>query len=432
MNISLSSRGLAGLLALSALAEIPARASDAGASTVADGRLPLDAGVSLWTRYELRDGYDDLGRSRTRFLEGDFFVYRARLSLVSKPLNIGHSGFSTKVVFRPQASGFWGSLPNTVATPTLGLYEGYLRLVGPQLRLDVGRFAMNYGDALVIGDLRWHQTARAFDGARLRWGGEGGWIDGFFTVLGDGLPSGNRSAFAGDVLFAGLYGSLGGLLSESTALEPYLLSQIWVSEEDGGARPAVQMTAGARWLQNFGTLDLRLEAGMQLGRRRLGSGANPEVFAFHADLEIGVVIRSKLRVSVEALFASGDDTTSETLEAWDELFPTTHKFLGLTDIIGIRSNVASGVLHAKYGHGAFVFKVDLHAFLRPETGDGQAAFAGVEADINVIFKITKGMSVRGLYALFVPGSNHFLAAEVPTGALGPLANYVELQYGLQL
>ncbi|MEO1229538.1 MAG: hypothetical protein AAFZ18_11575 [Myxococcota bacterium] len=423
-------RGALGLLLLTSLVGTTAHAEES-APTVAEGKLPLDAGVSIWTRYELRDGYDELGRSRARFLEGDFFVYRARLSLVSKPLAIGNSGFSTKVVFTPQASGFWGNLQGTVATPTLGIYEGYLSLIGPELRLDVGHFAMNYGDAVVIGDLRWHQTARSFDGARLRVGSGNTWVDGFFTVLGDGLSNGNLSVLGGDFLFAGAYGSLGGLISGATVLEPYLLSQIWVADDASG-RPAVQMTAGARFLQKLGIIDLRAEAGLQFGRRRLSSGDNPEVFAYHADLEVGFVAAPGLRLSAEVLFASGDDRTSDNLESWDELFPTTHKFLGLMDIIGIRSNIASGVIHAKYGTGPFLFKFDLHGFVRPETFEGQSSFAGVEGDLNVIFKLTKGMTVRGLYALFIPGSDHFVSFEGTPGASDRIAHYVEIQYGLQL
>lgn len=431
---------LRGAIAATILSAGPALADEDGGYAVSDGKLPLEAGVSIWTRYELRDGYDELGVSRTRFIEGDWIVYRARLTLASKALRIGDSGLSTKVVFSPQVSGFWGDQPNTISTPDLGIYEGYLRLMGASFRLDVGRFALNYGDALVVGDLRWHQTARSFDGARLRFGDKT-WLDGFVTMLDEGLrqgftgaggnalvPSGNPSIVAGDVIFGGIYASLGNLIGASTVLEPYLLSQIWV-ESDSGARPAVQATAGIRFKQKLGIVDLRAEAGVQFGRRRLASGANPEVFAYQADAEIGFLLGKGFRLSLEGLIASGDEaSTADTLEAWDELFPTTHKFLGLMDVIGIRSNVASGVLHAKYGLGPWLFKLDLHGFLRPETAMGQQSYAGFEADLNAVYKITKGMSIRTLYAVFVPGSSHFLGGTTSDR----IAHYVEVQYGLQI
>lgn len=389
--------------------------------TDTSAEFPLQVGASFWTRYEMRDGYDALGRSAGRFLEGDWFVYRARLKLTTRRLALGDSGYGAQVVFSPQADGYWGNQPSTVSTPNLGIYEGFLRLQGPDLRLDVGRFALDYGDALVIGDLRWHQTGRAFDGARLRLGDEAAWGELFFTYLSDGRGV-DPSIFGGDVWFTGLYTSFGDLLWDGLSFEPYVLGQVWFdADAPQRADGAVQVTSGLRALQSFGIVDLRLETGLQLGRRRLASGANPEVAAWHADVEVGLKPMPGLRISAEGLVASGDDPSTSTVESWDQLFPTAHKFLGLMDIIGARSNVASGVLHAAYGAGPFAAKLDVHTFLRLERPDGNN-YAGTEADLNLVYTLMKGMSVRALYALFIPGSDHF-------GSEDP-AHYVELQYGL--
>ena len=51
-------------------------------------------------------------------------------------------------------------------------------------------------------------------------------------------------------------------------------------------------------------------------------------------------------MSVEGIYASGNDPATEKHEGWDELYPTAHKFLGLADVFTRavkRTNVRSGV-----------------------------------------------------------------------------------------
>ena len=425
-----------GLLVLLTFAtSTPGAAQDAPSSIPG---WPPKVGANIWTRYENRENYDRLGVSRGRFTEGDFAVYRARLSLTTAPIDLG-GGQRVSVQISPQVDGFWGDQPSTVSNPNLGVYEAYLRLENAYLVFDVGHFSMNYGDALVIGDLRWHQTARSFDGARMRISADRKrwWVDLFFTQLDEGLGGLDADIFAGDAYFTGLYANIGKLLSDGLTLEPYLLTQIWTSQDDavdgsgtiGDRRPAVQATAGLRVLHAFGPVDARVEAGVQFGKRRVGFFANPDALAFQVDVEFGVTLAKGLRLSVEGLFASGDDPeTGDEVEGYDELFPTTHKFLGLADVIGVRTNVGSGVVHIKYaGLKSWVFKLDQHFFVRPETADGQEGFAGAETDINVIYKIGRGMSLRVMYALFVPGSDHFF---VEGEARDDAVHYVEVQYGL--
>ena len=443
-KLKLISTGLVVVLAASnAFAQSPYTPADN--SSADKTSFPLEFGGSFWTRYELRNGYSQLGVSRGRFIEGDWLVYRARLKLATKALSIADSNYSTLVVFSPQADGFWGDQAGTISAPNLGIYEGFLRLQSPSLRLDVGHFALNYGDALVIGDLRWHQTARSFDGARLKWTSDDVWVEGFVTYLNEGAragedinpvnpltPTGTGSIFGGDFLFGGVYSSLGQLIGPNTTLEPYALFQIALAD-DSGLRPAVQATLGVRALKKLGSFDFRLETGVQFGRRRV-SFANPESRAWHGDFEVGYTPSTPFRVSLEALFATGDDPNSQTLEGWDELFPTTHKFLGLMDIIGLRTNVASWVLHGRYQGGPFTLKLDFHGFFRPKTFDGQDSFAGVESDFNFIYTITKGMNLRVLYALFIPGTQHFFPSTdngTPISISDP-AQYIEVQYGLEL
>ena len=63
--------------------------------------------------------------------------------------------------------------------------------------------------------------------------------------------------------------------------------------------------------------------------------------------------------------------------------------------------------------------------LRPQTPDGVDSYTGTEADLWSVYKLGKGLGVRGGYSLFLPNE---------TGPLGSndLIHYVELQLAYNL
>lgn len=406
--------------------------------------LPVEATTSTWTRFESRSNYDTLGVSRGRFLEGDAFFYRARLGLRTNPLDLGN-GVTGLVQFSPQASGRLGSVGTTTERP-LGIYEGYFRFQGERASFDGGRFMMNYGDALVIGNLDWNQPGRAFDGFRARYAFEGAFIDGFVTLTArDGLtpaeghPTVTEPFLGGDVYFWGLYAGLGPLVAKGLELDVYALGLSNVKTEGlpsaddptvsltrGGA---TEVTLGARVKQKVGALDYRLEAGTQVGTRPITgtTGGSQDVFAYQADGEIGFTLGSRLRLALNGVVASGDDPNTQDAEGWFELFPTGHKFLGLMDIIGPRTNVASGVFKGTaHLTDSLLFLLDAHVFTRLEDGGlgqtGTDKFAGYEVNTQLMQKIGAPGRLRGLYGIFIPNAGYY--------ASGDPAHYVEIEAGI--
>ena len=368
--------------------------------------FPIEVGGSFFTRYEMRQNYDPIGGSST-----DMVRYRSRLDLDTAPLSIA-GDLDLSLRFSPQASGLWHVGGDGLDDVSLGLHEGSIVLTTPTLRAEVGRFEMVYGDHLVIGNVGWHQTGRSFDGARFRLSpheNKDFWIDFFGTLLMEGLtegPTGNRLG-AGDEVFLGVYGALGETLGEGFILDGYVLAQIW--PEVMGRATASQATIGARVKHRAGALDYRLEAGLQLGSRPAAAGDNPSVLAYHGDLELGVrAAEDKFRVSLEGLYASGDDpTTAGDAEGWDQLFPTAHKWLGTMDVVGGRSNVAGGAVHVSYQVSQAVrLGLDGHAFLRPETPDDVDAYLGSELDLGALWKIGNGLGLRAGGGVFLP-ADHF-------------------------
>jgi hypothetical protein len=335
------------------------------------------------------------------------------------------------------------------------VYEGYASVGTAGYRLDAGRFAMNYGDALVIGDLGWNEAARAFNGVRLRVtpGEKPFFIDGFVTVINEGR-SVSLDPVALDSYFFGLYAGLGPLLAEEFDLDLYALGFSTAGHDavpltdpndatvtiPGDQDPATELTFGTRVKGKVAPLDYRAEAGLQIGKRTVAptfASPAPDArsrFAYQADGEVGLSFGG-FRVGLEGLIASGDDITTPTKdEGYNDLFPTGHKWLGLMDVLPQRTNVVSGVLHLKYQPTKeWLVMLDGHYFGRPKPGaDGRDGGIGGEIDTGVGYTIGGGASVRGLYGVFVPTKAFWEPKSTsPEVADDPL-HFVEVQLGLEL
>jgi hypothetical protein len=233
------------------------------------------------------------------------------------------------------------------------------------------------------------------------------------------------------------------LLAEELELDLYALFSTFGATDlvDATGTPyhrntATITTIGARAKHKVGMLDYRAEGGIQLGENPGLAPAVPgetatsqRMLAYHGDAEIGLSPVKEVRVSLGGLYASGDDpTTTNKQEGWNELFPTGHKFLGLMDVIGARTNIISGNLKVKANVAAStIVKLDGHLFARAEDGGlgrvGEEQLAGTEVDLQLVQKIGKWAYTRGLYGMFIPLEQHY--------ASDAAVLYGELQAGLK-
>lgn len=386
----------------------------------------LEISASFFSRYELRANFAALGLMGRRLGEADGVAYRARLGLATTPIDVG-SGREVIVTFVPQASGFWGDVSGGLADAGLGVHEGKLRIRGDGYWVDAGRFEMAYGGHLVIGDVGWHETGRSFDGARARFliGGDGAYLDGFATLIAEGSSVGASDPVgAGDVYFTGVYAGLGPLLDPALELDTYALSKV-TPETDDGPMPqdftALEVTLGTRMKRRLERVVASVELGVQLGKR---APDNDRVIAYQIDMEALADVIGALRLGGGASWASGDDPDTGNDESYDQLFPTAHKFLGMMDIIGPRSNVAAAALKARHAIARFKLAADAHLFWRPEVAPGVDHYAGFETDIWGAWLLGKGLALRAQYSLFAPSSSGPFAT-------GEVAHYVELQLGFK-
>lgn len=409
--------------------------------------------ASLFTRFEHREGYTQLGATAPGCLpgDGDCIRYRARVGAVLAPLRIADE-VTASVRFLPQIAGHWAMPtlalgpggPTTPPTsggtfdPALGIHEASLILqVGQPVRVEIGRFEMIYGEHLTIGNLDWHPTARAFDGARARIqpDANGVWVDAFWTILSEGnLPSFGQN----DRYFYGVYAGLGPAIAEGLALDAYALFQqsndatdATTGEERGFA---LRTTIGGRVRHRVDIVDFRAETALQVGHQGattmggvMTQGART-ILAGHFDGEVGLSFaENRFRVALEGAFASGDDpTTPDVNEGYDQLFPTAHAWLGLSDVMGARSNVVTGVLHLTGKPiPELQINLDVHGFARPERGAAADNYAGTEGDLHLIWRPGGGFRGRAMYALFVPNGGFFAMGTDPV-------HYLEVEVGYVL
>lgn len=406
---------------------------------------PLETTASFLTRYEVREGYRDLSRSLGRFQEGEATVFRARLGLSIGAIPL-EDGPEVLLQFTPQASGWLAQrVPavagdaSTITDYDLGLYEGFLRVRDPggAYTLDVGRFRMDYGDALIIGDLGWHQTGRAFEGARSRLGVGAGWVDVFFTQIEEGRTLSDPLG-AGDRYFYGAYAGLGALTTEGMELDVYGLGQTIPGitpvpdpsspgMTGAGRKGGTEVTLGLRAKQKIEAFDYRGEAGLQFGSRP-GPVEAATVLAYQIDAELGLSAGGgAFRGSLGGLVASGDDPETSKNEGYNQLYPTAHKFLGLADIFGARTNVASLNASARYKLApSWILMAQGHMFWTLERAAAAMttkpdAYTGTEIDTHLIHPIGKGLTLRAMYGLFLAnedgpyadqGPGHYLEVEL--------------------
>jgi hypothetical protein len=385
------------------------------------------------TRFEHREGYTALGVPGTGCVPGDndCIRYRARVGFTTTPLTIADD-VKASVRFLPQVAGFW-ALPSLtgasssggVFDPTLGLHEAVLTLeLGRPARLEVGRFEMIYGEHLVIGNLDWHPNARAFDGARLHIQPDaaGIWVDVFWTMLNEG---GLADFGQGDRYFYGAYADFGPAIAENLHLDAYALglqANDSVDAIGNAVAWSLRVTVGARFRYRIDLVDFRAETGIQVGREGvIRPGNAPTILAGHFDGEVG------LRVALEGAFASGDDPISaDTVEGWNQLFPTAHAFLGFTDVMGARTNVFDGVAHlGGKPIDQLQINLDVHVFLRPERGSARSNYAGNEWNLNLIWQPGAGFRLRAMYGIFVPSEDLFGVGADP-------AHFLEVELGYVL
>jgi hypothetical protein len=264
--------------------------------------------------------------------------------------------------------------------------------------LKAGRQVLAYGDELVIGASDWGNIGRSFDAVRARYAQGPATIDLFASKL---VDTNTALAGVGDKDFYGLYTTFD-LGAAVKALDFYLLDQ---RDSSTTAATTNLWVAGLRAKSKVGVFVYRAEA-----TREFGSALGEAGYQLDAELGVELPGSSKVKLSVEGL-TSGQD--------YNQLFATTHKWLGYADVFG-RRNITSGVLHASVSPlDKLTTQLDLHLFSRTSDTapaykvDGSTALGtvagsaskslGTEVDLTLIYDASDALSFSAGASTLAPG-----------------------------
>lgn len=388
------------------------RLSDVGTPTL-ESMDWLEFGLEHRTRFELRG--DDYRRSE--LTQDEQFLLRSRgyvgIRKVLDPLRFGLE-FQDSRQFASQ----FPEKPTDVneADFVQAFAELYFdnALANRPLRLQAGRFTLDYADRRLVNRNRWQNAMNTFDGFRLRLGEQSDdWqVDAFATQVVDvhlrqfDWPDEER-------WFYGLIGAWR-RWSQIITLEPYY----FVLDEDRKAPEASDREIQTLGLHGYGLLgktgfDYDFSAAFQFGE---DGSRRQRAFASYGELGYSFTHAWNPRVSVSAVYASGDPDPDDGLnERFDRLFVTarhwsTLSLFTLENVIGpkLRGSIRPArwlSCDAYYGAYWLAGDEDVWPMTRRQDPAGRSGdFAGQELDVHLVFKLNPRIDIETGYACFIPGA----------------------------
>ncbi len=435
-----------------------------------DGRVTLDVQERL--RWEVRENNFDFNSGVQSLTDDNWFLNRFRIGLLLKPMPW------LKLYAQGQDSREWDSdranLPGVLGAEgddSFDLRQAYVEFGDPKrfpLLLKVGRQVLSYGDERLVGGFDWNNIGRTFDAAKLRWEEKTWSLDAFAaSVVVPKTGSFNRSDFINnegtqkDQLFTGLYYTNTALTFQSTDLYALYLSEDGAAPQGSGETAFV--TLGSRVKSKPGAFQFKQAAppDSQAGEGKSAPPATPspaplpagfdyaaemafqtgrvgglDLAAFALAAGVGYTFDAPWlpRLGAEYSYASGDrDVTDGSIETFQNLFPTNHKFYGIMDLTAWQNMHQATVGISAQPSRTLTALVDYRAFfiastddvwyrangttpVRPLTPAAREAgqYEGSQIEVVLSWSPRKFLQVQAGYAHFFPGE--YLKATGPADA----------------
>jgi hypothetical protein len=388
------------------------------ATIVLPQALKLEIGGQVRVRAEYRDplAYNNPAATAKNEMEEDqdLLLERVRLNLRFSLAD------QIEVFFQPQDQRTFGDEASVLSDEAnLDVHQGWVEmrdLMTPGFSIRIGRQELSYGDQRLVSPLDWSNIARAWDGLKLRYAGDGWWAEGFYTVIKEVLGAED------DQDFYGLYASYTGVAAHEFDLYVFgrqLDDNLQPSETVVAAvNDRSDWTAGLRLKGKAAGFDYSAEAMLQRGE--VGDD-DVESSAWALTLGYTVDHEWKPRIGIEATVASGDDDpTDGEIGTFDPLFPFGHFYQGFADVFAFR-NGRDLVLHLQASPApSFSLHLDVHSFRLVEEEDAWYNFAGAairrdatgnagdevgeEIDLHARLAVGKHLKFWGGWSHFLPGS----------------------------
>lgn len=370
----------------------------------------------------------DLAPSSARYVRTDnqdVLSMRSRLGLALDSAQID-------ALVQLQHAANWGATGGDELTdPGLGIHQVFVTWSPSDWWwLQAGRFEVAYGDERVIGAVGWHQVGRAWDGVRTGFGFADDigldllalfYQDGFLTAA---------SGYEGKVLeddsfLTGAYFHSKKLSKFVTDVDVYALADLQIDQLGDSPQRQTLGTFGSRVRVEVEPAALVVEGAYQAGARCVPVAPVDDRLPPTLDCEADTVavsagfVDSELTVKLGPVtpfvgfgVATGNNPDTEKNEAYFHMYPTAHKFLGLMDLIGPRSNVREARVGATLKAEDFTLRESIHHFATMQPND---TTVGIEADTTIGYKIVDMLSVEAGHAVFVPFDGVATDGSDPTG-----------------
>jgi hypothetical protein len=386
-------------------------------------------GGQIRTRAEYRDP-TSYANTVPAHKSDDFILTRIRLNMKFTVTD------DIEVFVQPQDQRAWGQEANILTDErNLDLHQGYFEvknLFSEPLSIRAGRFEMAYGDQRLVSPLDWHNVARAWDGAKVRYGPKDWWIEGFYTVIRDPLPpsppappvfspaaTGGNGA-SEDQDFLGFYFSYVGIADHEFDVYGFFreFEDGTFADELGNVGNLIDRTVGARLKgKDFGlewTAEVMGQGG-HLAKDRVKAYAYAATLAYTFDMDW------KPRIGLEYAYASGDRTPANgTRQTFDPLFPFFHYYQGYADVFGFKNSKSLSAYLKVAPTDALSIHVDVFGFwlaqnrdswfndpgasLRRDVTGASGRKIGSEVDLHVRYSAGKNVKFWG-------GWSHLFAGE---------------------
>ena len=421
MRIHLKTAGFIGLLA-GLLLSLPVMLS-AGLTLAPRTVSATDSGYSLLTTGQYRprlivDSGRDLKQSDV--LEREYMSQRSRLTFDIKS---DAAAPSLRIMF--QDVRIWGeesSPVNQKFAAGLDVHEAYALIPVPAvsgLSAKLGRQEMIYDNHRLIGNIGWLQRAQTFDAARFDFKRDQLTLSAFWAQVQERdshdpegtVPPGRT----GDHKLMGVHANYkfaGAAAEGQNAVNSGSLSLAWFGR-DNQATKEQRHTLGGIFVGKMGGLSGTVEGYVQTGEIPDPTASDPTkplaLSAQMAALNVGYALDITGKPTI-ALFGEYLSGNGKTTGVFDTLYATNHKFYGEMDFfLSIPGHTGrlglmdvGGALSGK-PHSDLALKVTYHMFQTATADALDNKDLGTELDAKLMYNLRKGLDLRVLWGVFMPG-----------------------------
>ena len=250
---------------------------------------------------------------------------------------------------------------STYAGDSFTVFQAYLDMkLEENLNFIGGRQVLKYGDELILGPGDWGVTGRSFDALKLRYTNEKAFIDIFDAKIVENTSANSRAG--GDKDLYGIYASWN--ISETIkAFDVYYFylydarDPVLATPADNG-RPAYFSVYGTRWMTAFDNVSWKFEFAQNSGAEGTTYVAtNENSKNSMLDTEVGLIVDDSLKTKLSLEIFRGDANLRE-------LYPTTAKQLGRTDVVGRRNLTGLGLHYSAGFTDKLILDADAYVYQR--------------------------------------------------------------------